>query len=90
LPPIATDTEDGADLAEAAEVEDGDEYDEGGSGPGLVWEEYPTAVWVCTDPEGNGHRDRWTTPTGGYGEPRKTITQWTRLRPRPPAPSGAT
>jgi len=40
---------------------------------------------VCTDPEGNGHRGRWTTPTGRYGEPRKTITQWPgwgRDRPR--------
>jgi len=41
------------------ELDDEDFFDEDaeqeGEEPTTVWREYPSAVFVCTDPEGNGH-----------------------------------
>ena len=79
LPPVDEATGDGDDQAEDDEQAESSEQDEDEEWAGddepadLVWGEYPTAVWVCTDPEAHGHRDRWTTSTNGYGEPRQKM-----------------
>jgi len=48
-----------ADELDDEELDDEDFLDEDaeqeGEEPGTVWGEYPSAVFVCTDPEGNGH-----------------------------------
>jgi ParB family chromosome partitioning protein len=51
-----------------AEELDGEDFldedaEQEGEEPGTVWGEYPSAVFVCTDPEGNGH----TRITQSYG-----------------------
>jgi ParB family transcriptional regulator, chromosome partitioning protein len=55
--PVA-DEDDGEDLRDEDVLDE-----EEGEEPGTVWGEYPSAVFVCTDPEGNGHTVRYL----GYG-----------------------
>jgi ParB family chromosome partitioning protein len=84
MPPVTTDddtTDDvtegdsqSDDLADEGEGDDDEDWDAERDAD-LVWGSYPEAVWVCTDPETNGHRDRWASnrASSGYGEPRRTI-----------------
>jgi ParB family chromosome partitioning protein len=51
------------------ELEDDGTGDEDGN-DGTVWGEFPTAVWVCTDPDTHGHICRWSTADRGETRPK--------------------
>ena len=61
-PAAPSDVDEGND-----ENEDDDDLAEDNVEPtdGTVWSEYPTAVYVCTDPAEHGHRSQWGGYSGG-------------------------
>ena len=53
--------------------QDGGDGDDDGDRPRSVYQEYSTARYGCTDPEGHGHQARSKTTHSGYGEPKVKV-----------------
>lgn len=82
LPPVISAvpaTDDSADDEPDALDDDEDGYDdEDDAAPGTTWGEYPVALYVCTDPDGNGHQPRYgSSNSSGYANEKPKRSEMT-------------
>ena len=77
--PVADDSAEGeAEAEDLDDDEDGYDDEDEDDAPGTTWGEYPTAVYVCVDPDTHGHRPRYGSSTSsGYGSEKPKRSEMT-------------
>ena len=60
------------------DIDDEDGYDDEDDAPGTTWGEYPTAGYVCLDPDAHGHQPRYgSSNSSGYGSEKPKRSEMT-------------